>query len=107
MPHLGLENLNDTNIDIAGILSFPLTGDFYFYAKILFAIWFILGSGFFFEEKKRLGKGNILSSIAVASLAVMVLAGIGSLFDIITQEILVSTLVLGAIFIFIWYVKAK
>lgn len=105
MAYLGLESLNDTSI--AGVMSFPLTGDYYFYAKILFGIWLIIALGFFFEEKKRLGKGNMLSSLAVASLATIVLAVIGSLFDIVTQEVLVSTMVLGLIFIFVWFVKGK
>ena len=105
MSYLGLESLNDTSV--AGIMSFPLSGDYYFYAKILFGIWLIIGLGFFFEEKKRLGKGNMLSSLAVSSLATIVLAVIGSLFDIVTQEVLVSTIVLGSIFIFIWFVRGK
>lgn len=105
MPYLGLESLKDTSV--AGIMSFPLTGDYYFYAKILFGIWLILGLGFFFEEKKRLGKGNMLSSLAVASFATIVLAVIGSLFDIVTKEIFVSTIVLGVIFIFIWFIKGR
>lgn len=105
MSYIGLESLNDTSV--AGIMSFPLTGDYYFYAKILFGIWLIIGLGFFFEEKKRLGKGNMLSSLAVSSLAIIVLAVIGSLFDIITQEVFVSTIVLGLIFIFIWFVRGR
>ena len=105
MAYLGLESLNDTSV--AGIMGFPLTGDYYFYAKILFGIWLIIGLGFFFEERKRLGKGNMLSSFAVASLAVIVLASIGSLFDIVTGEVFVSTIVLGLISIFIWFIKGK
>ncbi len=105
MTYTGLESLNDTSV--AGIMSFPLSGDYYFYAKILFGIWLIIALGFFFEEKKRLGRGNMLSSLAVSSLAVIVLAVIGSLFDIITQEVFVSTIVLGLIFIFIWFVRGR
>ena len=106
MPFTGLEALNESGVD--GILSFPLTGDFYFWAKILFGIWFIIASGFYFEERKRLGKGNMLASAAVASFAVIVLAVMGSLVGgMIGSEVLLSTIVLGLIFIFVWYIKGK
>ena len=105
MPFTGLEDVNITGVE--SILSFPLTGDYYFWGKFLLALWVILGAGFFFEERLRLGKANILSSLAFASLAVMVLGVIGSSISIITSDILITILVLGSIFIFIWYVKSE
>ena len=103
MAFKGLEEVNVTGIE--SILSYPLTGDFYFYGWIFFAMWIIFVTGFFFEEKKRLGKGNMLSSLAFSSVPIIVLAAIGSSFDIVTNEILIPIIVLGSIFIFVWYVQ--
>lgn len=105
MAFRGLENITVDGPE--DILTYPLTGDFYFWAKILFAIWIVLGLTTFFEERLRLGKGNFLSSFAVSSLAVIVLAFIGSLFDIVTGEVFVSILVIGCLLIFVWYVKSR
>ena len=105
MAFTGLEDINITGVE--SILSYPNTGDYYFWGKILLGLWIILGLGFFFEEKKRLGNGNILSAFAFSSIAVMVLGLIGSSFDIITREVLISIMVLGSAFIFIWFVKRE
>lgn len=105
MAFRGLENITVDGPE--DILTYPLTGDFYFWAKILFGIWVVLGLSTFFEERLRLGKGNFLSSFAVSSIAVIVLALIGSLFEIVTGEVFVATLVLGILFIFIWFIKSR
>ena len=105
MAFTGLEEVNSTSVE--GILTYPLTGDFYFWAKIFFGLWIVLGFSTFFEERKRLGTANIFSSFAVSSIAVIIMAFIGSLFDIVTGEVFVSILVLGCLFIFVWYVKGK
>ncbi len=102
---IGLEDINVT--DISQILSYPLTGDYYFWAKILFAIFVIISLGSFFEERKRLGKGNMLSSFAVGSIVTIVLSFIGSLFNVVTGDVFTVVLVLGAFLIFIWYVKGR
>ncbi len=103
MAWIGLEDVNITGVE--GIMAFPLTGDPYFWGKILLGLWIILVSGFYFEERKRLGKGNILSAMAVSSLAIIVLAFAGSLFDIVTGEVFVSTLVACLVLIVIWFIR--
>jgi len=103
MTYTGLEDINVT--DISSILGFPLTGDPYFWAKIFLAFWVILTSIFFFEERARLGKGNLLSSLAFSSIAIVVLASIGSLIGIMNNEILIPIVVLAGVFIFIWFIK--
>lgn len=103
MPFLKLEQLNNT--DIQGILSYPLTGDFYFWGEILLAIFLIITLSLFHEEKRRLGSSNLLSSASIGSIAVIVLAIFGSLFGIVTKTILATTIILGTLIIFIWFLK--
>ncbi len=105
MTFTKLEDLNITGIE--DVLSFPLTGDFWFWGKILLAIFTIITFFTFFEERERLGRGNLLSSLAVASLITIVLSFVGSLFKIVTQEIFLIILVLGIVLIFIWYINEK
>lgn len=99
----GLETLTDQGIQ--GLMTYPLSCDGFFYAKILFAIWTILGLGTFFEERLRKGEGNILSSFAISSLAIIVIATVGSMLGLVTEGILTLTFVFGLIFIAIWYFK--
>ena len=105
MSYTGLEDLNNTNIET--ILTFPLTGDFWFWGKILFALFWIIGLTLYFEEKQRLGRANFLSAFAVSSLAVIVLSFIGSLIGIVTSEILTLVFVIGGILIFVWFVRSR
>ena len=94
------------NMSITDFLTYPLTGDYYFYAKIMFGLWIILTSILFFEERDRLRQANLLSNMAVSSLAIIILSFIGSLFGIITNDILVSIVVLGCINIFVWFIRS-
>ncbi len=105
MPFQTLEGTNATSIE--EILSFPLTGDFWFWGAILLAIFAIITLSTFFEERDRLGKGNFLSSLAVASVITIILSFIGTLFKIVTKEIFLIIIVFGIIFIVIWFVKGK
>jgi len=102
---IGLEDINIT--DVSQILAYPLTGDYFFWAKLLFAIFVIISLGTFFEEKKRLGKGNMLSSLAIGSIATIVLSFMGSLFNVVTGDIFTTILILGGVLIFIWYIKGR
>ncbi len=100
-----LEGANATSIE--GILSFPLTGDFWFWGEILLAIFVIITLFTFFEERARLGRGNLLSSFAIASLITIILSFIGTLFNIVTKEIFLIIIVFGIIFIVIWFVRGE
>ena len=104
MAFTGLEDLNVT--DVGSILSYPLTGDPYFWTKIFLALWVILTSILFFEEQNRVGKGNFLSSIAFSGVAVLVLVAIGTLLRIVNNEILIGFLVAVGAFVFVWYIKS-
>ena len=103
LVYQGLENITVDGPE--DFLTYPLIADPYFWGKIFFGIWVVLGLSTFFEEQARLGKGNLLSSFAVSSIAVIILSFIGSLFDIITEEVFIPILILGGSIIFIWYVK--
>lgn len=95
--------LNVSASGITDILTYPLTGDYYFYGKILVGLYFILVSVLFIEENERTGRSSFLSAMAIASFAVIIIAFAGSLAGIITSEIFILTVVLGGIQIGIWF----
>lgn len=103
MPLTGLEDLNITTAD--QILTFPLIDAPYFWGTILFFLFWIFTFLTYFEEKDRVGRANFLSSLAVSSLVIIVLAFAGSLFGAITNEIMGIILTVGLIIIFVWFIK--
>jgi len=90
------------NAGIDGFLKYPLTGDYYFYGKILLGLWVIITLTLYFEEKSRIGRSNFLSCLAVGGIGIIILAVIGSLFGIITNDILILTFVICGIFLVLW-----
>lgn len=97
----GLDNLSINSTK--GLLKYPLSGNSWFYAIFLFGIWIILTLNLFFREKERLGVSNFLSSMAVSSFAVIVIAFLGTLVEIVSTTVMSITLALGIVIIAIWF----
>lgn len=101
---MAVPQLQEINVtEISGLVSYPLTGDYYFWASILFAIFTILTLAPYFKEKFDVGKSNFFSHLAVSSIVTIVLSFLGTLFGMITNDIMITVLVLGSIFISLWY----
>jgi hypothetical protein len=95
------------NSGIEGLLQLPNASYPYFWTLILGGIFFVLTLTMYFREKSLRGTGNILSSAAVASLACIVLAGLGSLLEIFTVETLVPVIVFGLLIIAVWIFSTR
>lgn len=105
MTYTDLSGINGSTIE--GILTFPLTGDYYFYGKILLALFTIFTLILYFEEKARVGRSNFFSCMAISSIGVIVIAFAGSLVGMITGDILIINLVLTCILVVIWMLTTE
>jgi uncharacterized membrane protein YjjP (DUF1212 family) len=105
MTYTELSGVNSSTIE--GILTYPLTGDYYFYAKILFGLFTIFTLTLYFEEKARLGRSNFFSCMAISSIGIIVIAFAGSLIGIITNDILIISLVLTGILVVVWMLTSE
>lgn len=101
-----LSSLNNES-GIAGLMSLPNSSYPYFWAWIFAGIWVIIVLTMYFKEVEKVGKSNILASMAVASFAILLLAVIGTTFTIISVDIMVNILVLTLIVIGIWFFSGK
>ena len=101
-----LSSLNNES-GIAGFMSLPNASYPYFWAWILGGIWIIMVLTMYFKEVEKVGKAKILSSMAVACLAILLLATIGTVLTIISTEIMVTILVLSLLIIAIWFFSSK
>lgn len=105
MTYTGLENLTDTSFK--AMLQFPSIDTPLFYPIILFALFMITTISSYFFERDRVGKGNFLSSLAVSSLTILVLAMILRLLELISREILIIHMVVSLVFIGLWMLTNK
>lgn len=101
-----LSNLNNES-GIAGIMKLPTSSYPYYWAWILGGIWLIIVLAMYNREKEKIGKANILSSMAVACLAIIFLSVIGTVLGIISLEIMIYILVLSLVVIGIWFLSGK
>jgi len=101
-----LSSLNNAS-GIAGLMSIPNASYPYFWAWILGGIWVIIVTTMYFVDKDKTGKGKILSSMAVACFAILLLSVIGTVLGIVSTEIMVYILVISAIIIAIWIFSGK
>lgn len=101
-----LSNLNNQS-GIGGLMNLPSSSYPYFWAWILGGLWIIISLTLYFTEKDKVGKGRILSSMSVASFAIIILATIGTVLGIISVDIIIYILVLGLIIIGIWWFSVK
>ena len=100
-----LSNLSSP--DIGDVLSLPNSSYPYYWAWILGGIFFIIALNTYFKEKKDIGKGNILSSMAVSSLACLVLAALGTLVGFITLEIMLYVIAIWVVLTAIWWFSGE
>lgn len=110
MVCLGLESV--TISTLGDLLTFPLTCDYYFWAKIYGALFIIFTFILYYAERQRVVKADIISILGVVSIAMIFLATIGSLIEntsgtiaMISQDIFIYILIIGIIFISIWFFK--
>lgn len=96
-----LSTLNNQS-GIGGIMSLPNASYSYYWAWILGGIWVIITLTTYFVEKEKETKGKILSSMAVACFAILLLSVIGTIVGFVSVEIMVYILVLSMIIIAIW-----
>ena len=101
-----LSSLNGTT-GISGFMSLPNDSYPFFWAWILAGIFLIITTSSYFTEKSRKGYANILSSMAVSSFAILILATIGSIVGFISLEIMTYIFVLSMLIIGIWYFSVK
>lgn len=99
----GIEVITDNTL--IGILSYPNSCDFYFYAKLLAAFFIILSFILFKNDEAKLAKGDMISSLGVSAIATIFLSLIGTLLNIIPREVFIEIMVAGMIFISIWLIK--
>ncbi len=101
-----------SNIEsLADLVVFPTTCDYFFYLKLLGVMMFIVAWGLFKSEEKRTGKGDLVPSLAVSSIAFLVVALIGTLvksttnIPMIQGEILLYFVAICIVFVLIWIFK--
>ena len=99
----GLETLVDNSI--TGILAFPTSCDYYFYAKIMGAFFIILSMILFNRDKDKFQKSDMVSSMGVSAIATIFVSLIGTLIKIIQPDVFIEIFVAGMIFIVIWLLK--
>ncbi len=96
---------------VADFLVWPTGCDFYFYLKIFLTILLILTWTLYKHEKKIRQNSELLSSLAVSSVAILVLGLIGSLIEnsagiaMISSEVLLLLLAILIPIILIWIFK--
>ncbi len=96
-----------TNMSIGGLLSYPNTCDFYFYAKLMAAFFIILSFILFKRDEAKLAKGDMISSMGVSAIAVIFISLIGTLLNIIPREVFIEIMIAGMIFIVLWIIKKQ
>ncbi len=105
MTYTQLENITD--LDLRAFLQFPSLDTPIFYPLLLFAIFIVFTLSTFFREIRREGKGNFLSSLAVAGFVTTAIATIFSLLELIQVQIVVLTFVISVVFQVIYLLTKK
>ena len=93
------------NEGLTGILSFPNTCDYYFFAKIMAAFFIVVTLTVYFYEKEKIGKSDILSCMGVSSIATIVVALFGTLLGLVETDIFTAIFVMGMLLVAIWVLK--
>ncbi len=87
-----------SNLDFRTLLQFPSIDTPIFYPTLLFVIFTVFTLATFFREVRREGKGNFLSSLAVAGFVTTAIATIWSLLGLVQTQIVVLTFVISLVF---------
>lgn len=98
-----LSNFESTPLTLASFLSFPNSVYPFFWAFILSALFIIITLVSFFKEREKKGRGNMLSSLALASFSTIILLTVGSVIGCVTLEILIPGLVICSTFIILFF----
>ena len=96
MAFTELQDIGELNL--RNLLNFPSIDTPIFYPVQLFVIFIVFTLMTFFREVQREGKGNILSSLAVAGYVTTAVSLIYTLLDLIQTEIMVLVLVISLVF---------
>ena len=99
----GLETLVDNSI--TGILAFPTSCDYHFYAKIMGAFFIVLSMILYNRDKDKFLKSDMVSAMGVSAIATIFVSLIGTFIKIIQPDIFIEIFVIGMIFIVIWLLK--
>ena len=99
----GLETLVDNSI--TGILAFPTSCDYYFYLKIMVALFIVLTITLWRRESDKFVKSDFVSSMGVSAIAVIFVSLIGTTLKIIQQDVFITLFVGGLVFIVLWLIK--
>jgi len=99
----GLEKLVDNSI--TGILAFPTSCFYQFYAGIMGAFFIILSVILYQRDKDLIGKSDMMSAFGVSAIATIFVSLIGTFVKIIQPDIFIEIFVVGMIFIVIWLLK--
>lgn len=105
MTYSTLENASD--LDLRGLLQFPSIDTPIFWPLMLFAIFLVFTLSTFFREVRREGKGNILSSLAVAGFVTTAMAVIFSFLALVQTQIVVLTFTISIVFQVIYLLTRK
>jgi len=96
-----------SNPDIGDLLNLPNASYPYYWGWILAGLTLIIALTLYFKEKETTGRGKLISSVAVASLATLLLSVIGTIVGFIPNEILIYHLVLTLIITAIWFFNSS
>jgi len=90
------------NPTIGDFLSLPNSSYPYFWAWIIGGIWLIITFSLYFGAKERKLSESMLSCMAVACFAILVLSVLGTMIGFISVEIMVYILVFSIGIIAVW-----
>ena len=101
----GISNSTLIDTGIAGLLAFPTTCDYYFYAKIMGALFVILSLTLYFKDRERIVKADMISCLGISAIATIFISLIGTFLKIIQSDVFIEIFVIGIIFIVICVFK--
>ena len=90
------------NSSLKGIMQFPSQSFAWFWPLILSAIFLVVTFSSYFAEKEKTGKGNFLSSLAVAGFVNIALSLVLSILEVIDRTTLIISFIFSIIFIVIY-----
>lgn len=100
----GLEEMSGT--EISDILSYPNMCNSYFYVCILGAIFVIITWILYRRDEEKIGKGDLISSMGVSSIATIFLSLIANFVGMLPRDRLIEIIVIGFILIAMWIYKS-
>lgn len=99
----GLETLVDNTI--IGILAFPTSCFYQFYALLMGALFVIITLGLKAKDEEKFIKSDTVSAMGISALVTIFISLMGTAIGIIEGDIFIEIFVIGMIFIVIWLLK--